>query len=1254
MGSLNKQWLLMLMLFGISLNIYSQNPTSSDKALQLIRQNSSSLQISEGDLNDMYVANAYYDEKTGLYMVYAQQTYKGAGIYNAIQTMAFKNNKLVAKSGSRLAKPAIKANQMDGKSAISAADALRSAAKHLQVALPASFSPQGILKNGHAMNFGTLNVAFNEITTELMWYPQASGQLRLGWQVELAPTTSSDNWLVRIDAATGEYFGKVNLTISCQFGNVENGCNTDIDAATSSALNFDGQPEPPPTNSASFNVIPYPFESPSHHGDSLTIVTNPWDLAGPGNNATTLQWNSTSAIDYNISRGNNVWAAEDSDGGNGTGKADTSTTAFPNLTFTRPFDFNTSTTTGNNQKAAITNLFYWNNIVHDLSYQYGFTEPAGNFQADNLGRGGIGADYVIADAQDGGGSNNANFSTSGDGNRPRMQMYLWGSDATKMCHVLAPVGLAGFKKGAESAFSNANKLSTHPNGVEGEVVYYNDESGGGHGACVAPSNNLTGKIALIAASGCTYIVKVKNAQNAGAIAAIVIATGANPTAMNGTDNTITIPAIMISAADGQAMAAQLALSTVNVKLGAPQRIDGDLDNGVVIHEYTHGISTRLTGGPASAGCLGNAEQMGEGWSDFFALMATTNWATSSLNDTLKLRPMGTYAYGQTLEGDGIRTYPYSIDMSINPWTYAGVSSTGGEPHNVGEIWCTVLWDMTWDLIKQKGITPNLFDASATGGNNVAMQLVTEGMKLQPCSPGFIDGRDAILKADSLLYGGEHTCAIWKAFARRGLGYNAKQGSSDSYSDQTVNFDNPTGFSLIKTSDRDTVKEGEIITYSIKATCKCGDLQNVKIVDTLSNQLTYISGGTYNDATREVSIVVPNLSAGVTQELIVTASVNNGTYFAPVEHVADNADALAIPAIYTNNGWASSTTQSHSGGRAYYSKNQVTSVVQSLTTTEGYPLTGLSSLSFWHYYNTEPGWDGGVVEISLNGGAWKDLGAYMKTNGYNSNIASNAANTIAGRDAFTGFSNGFVNTVIDLGLFAGQTARFRFYFDQDDNTAADGWYVDDIMLKSEAGVINFVEAYNANGTLAGVNWANTYIEDVALPLKWLSFAATKTGSTALLQWETISEENTALYNVQKSNDGSHFEDIGQLKASATAGKHQYQFKDLRPFTGINYYRLQQADKDGKSSFSATKTLYFGKAGFTIAPNPAKNYIYVNVPSDAAGKATMTLIDATGRILKEYALANESNLLQLPAALPAGVYNTRIAYAGTVYNQKLAIQ
>ncbi len=100
-----------------------------------------------------------------------------------------------------------------------------------------------------------------------------------------------------------------------------------------------------------------------------------------------------------------------------------------NRVFDFAWDGATDPATPTNQMAAVTNLFYLNNVLHDTLYGYGFTESAGNFQANNFGRGGLENDPLDAEAQDGGGFSNANFATPDDGSRPRMQMYLWNANS---------------------------------------------------------------------------------------------------------------------------------------------------------------------------------------------------------------------------------------------------------------------------------------------------------------------------------------------------------------------------------------------------------------------------------------------------------------------------------------------------------------------------------------------------------------------------------------------------------------------------------------------------------------------------------------------------------------------------------------------------------------------------------------------------------------------------------------------------------
>ncbi len=217
--------------------------------------------------------------------------------------------------------------------------------------------------------------------------------------------------------------------------------------------------------------------------------------------------------------------------------------------------------------------------------------------------------------------------------------------------------------------------------------------------------------------------------------------------------------------------------------------DGDFDNLVVVHEYGHGTSIRLTGGAGNVGCLNNTEQMGEGWSDWYGIVFTIEPGDTGPDS----RGVGTYLLNEGPGGPGVRPTPYSTDFAINPTTYGDIGGLA-VPHGVGYAWSTMLWEMTWDLITEHGFDPDVYnftgDVTQDAGNIQAIALVTEALKLQPCSPGFVDGRDAILAADAAIYGGANECLIWDAFARRGLGFSADQGSSNSSTDGTEAFDSP--------------------------------------------------------------------------------------------------------------------------------------------------------------------------------------------------------------------------------------------------------------------------------------------------------------------------------------------------------------------------------------------------------------------------------------------------------------------------------
>ena len=199
--------------------------------------------------------------------------------------------------------------------------------------------------------------------------------------------------------------------------------------------------------------------------------------------------------------------------------------------------------------------------------------------------------------------------------------------------------------------------------------------------------------------------------------------------------------------------------------------DGSLDATIIIHEYAHGLTNRLISNLVSLQGRG----MGEGWSDFYALSLLTDVSA----DPYASYPVGAFAiFGRVDENyfRGIRRFPYHADPDAvvhwdnpNPLTFTDCI-INPEVHATGEIWCQTLWDLRAELISAHG---------GAVGNQLVLQLVTDALKLTPAAPGFVDARDAIVQADLALTGGLNAEAIWRAFARRGLGFSASQGSSTS-------------------------------------------------------------------------------------------------------------------------------------------------------------------------------------------------------------------------------------------------------------------------------------------------------------------------------------------------------------------------------------------------------------------------------------------------------------------------------------------
>ena len=576
--------------------------------------------------------------------VYVQQLHNNIPIVDGTYKFTIKNNAITFEIDQFVKD--VKEKLITAKSSASPESAINAVIRlhNLPAAAKLSKTVSSKSSNGRDVyEYKNTNITIdNQPITVKKVYILDNDQLKLCWNVSLYQKDGKHWWNSYVDVSNNKVLRENDYVITCNFDDPNHAAHNHESHNHESVL-FDTVTAGPLTEAAtaalapdSYNVYAMPIGNPDEGNRS--IATDPANTT-----ASPFGWhdtNGSAGAEFTITRGNNVWAQDDSNGNNGTGFS-------PNGGASLDFNFpvNLSQTPSNYRDASITNLFYWNNIMHDVWYQYGFDEASGNFQENNYGNGGRGGDSVNADAQDGSGTNNANFSTPGDGGNPRMQMFLW------------------------------------------------------------------------------------NRTNPGR--------------------------------------------------------DGSFDNVIIAHEYGHGISIRLVGGPSS-NTLGGSEQMGEGWSDWFGLMLTMKAGDQGTDG----RGVGTYVLGQGVNGTGIRPTRYSTNRTINDTDYADIGGLA-RPHGVGYAFATILWDMTWLLIDQEGFDPDFYNG--TGGNNIAMALVIEGLKNTANNPGFVSGRDGILQADQDLYGGQYRCLIWKAFAERGVGEGANEnnnGGSNGQTDQTVSFTNP--------------------------------------------------------------------------------------------------------------------------------------------------------------------------------------------------------------------------------------------------------------------------------------------------------------------------------------------------------------------------------------------------------------------------------------------------------------------------------
>lgn len=354
-----------------------QSDTADNIARGFLRQHTSLFALSDTDVSNLALVNEDNDNGT-TFLKYAQTVGGGIKVFEgAVQVVVNKNGEVLSVREGFLVSGV--PNKL--KPSLTEAKAIARAFEYSGKTVDASFvETKARASKGEMAHFANpLSPDYEEVLSEL-------AVLRVGDSARLAYHVYADcgknEWYeTLVDANTGELLLRFNLYMEAAQGTVY-------------------------------------VESPSAGARQLV------SFVGDTVINTSAGWMGTSTV----TTGNNVEAYLDTDANNapdnnnGAGLSVGHASA-ANQDFT--FPFSTAVDPRTQQAAVVTNLFYYNNIMHDFSYGLGFTETSGNFQTNNFGRGGVQNDSVRAEAQDGSGTNNANFATPPDGQRPRMQQYLF-------------------------------------------------------------------------------------------------------------------------------------------------------------------------------------------------------------------------------------------------------------------------------------------------------------------------------------------------------------------------------------------------------------------------------------------------------------------------------------------------------------------------------------------------------------------------------------------------------------------------------------------------------------------------------------------------------------------------------------------------------------------------------------------------------------------------------------------------------------
>jgi uncharacterized repeat protein (TIGR01451 family) len=281
---------------------------------------------------------------------------------------------------------------------------------------------------------------------------------------------------------------------------------------------------------------------------------------------------------------------------------------------------------------------------------------------------------------------------------------------------------------------------------------------------------------------------------------------------------------------------------------------------------------------------------------------------------------------------------------------------------------------------------------------------------------------------------------------------------------------PPSFRVLKTGVAEA-NAGDVLTYELAiANDLANSIDGAMVVDQLPPGTTLVDGSSECDLTVVDGVLMVNLgdfASGsetiCSYQLQTSADASSYRVFEDLITGSGNWDFVSL---VSDNTWQLRLNNSNSGLLSFFARNEDTVTDQVAVQENPVFLDGPNpGLAFYHEYSTEAGFDGGVVEISINGGDdWEDVGAdNFIENGYARELEMDGSgNPLAGRPAFTGNTAGFIRSVVDLSAYAGETALIRFRFGTNATNGREGWYVDDISVFGNLVALTNVACTDSSG------------------------------------------------------------------------------------------------------------------------------------------------------------------------------------------------